>query len=470
MNNDSSNKKLNSESHQLHRKSNSGYARIWRWHFYAGLFVAPFLTILAVTGLAMMLFANISGRDGERLYVDKQAMTQPLSVQAQAAVDAIKGGVIKQYIAPRAEDMVAVFRVDDSSQANMVAIDPYTANVVKIYPRRADWYHQMDAFHGDLFLGKMGDYLIETAASLTILMIITGWYLWWCRQKSIRQLFFTRFGKNNQWWRNTHGVSGTWVSIFLVFFLISGLAWAGIWGGKMVQAWSQFPAGKWGNKPVPVSTLTHGEILNDGKTKEVPWVLELTPMPMSTIDANQSINSNTIDSLDAFARKQGFEERYQLHFPKGETGVWTISQDSMSYDSKNPIADRTMHIDQYSGKILADIRYDDYNAFGKFMAVGIALHMGTLGWWSILANVVFCLAVIFMCVGGLVMWWKRRPSHAVGLTPPPAKLSTVNLWGLGGLLIVLAVMFPTAIIAIVSIFLIDWLMISRMPALVRYVK
>ena len=53
---------------------------------------------------------------------------------------------------------------------------------------------------------------------------------------------------------------------------------------------------------------------------------------------------------------------------------------SMSYDMISPTADRTVHIDQYSGKILADIHFDDYNWFGKFMAASIALHMGTLGW------------------------------------------------------------------------------------------
>ena len=62
-----------------------------------------------------------------------------------------------------------------------------------------------------------------------------------------------------------------------------------------------------------------------------------------------------------------------------------------------------MHIDQYSGKVLADIKFDDYNWFGKFMAVSIAFHIGTMGVWSIALNVVFCLLVIFRsghCAGG----------------------------------------------------------------------
>ena len=88
------------------------------------------------------------------------------------------------------------------------------------------------------------------------------------------------------------------------------------------------------------------------------------------------------------------------------TGVQTCAL-PICYDMVSPTADRTVHIDQYSGKILADIRFDDYNFFGKFMASSIALHMGTLGWWSVLVNVVFCLAVIFICVSGCVAWGIR---------------------------------------------------------------
>src|SRR5579859_7683446 len=30
--------------------ANPGYRTLWRWHFYAGLFVMPFLVVLAITG------------------------------------------------------------------------------------------------------------------------------------------------------------------------------------------------------------------------------------------------------------------------------------------------------------------------------------------------------------------------------------------------------------------------------------
>ncbi len=31
--------------------SNRFYRTVWRWHFYAGLFVIPFMLILAITGI-----------------------------------------------------------------------------------------------------------------------------------------------------------------------------------------------------------------------------------------------------------------------------------------------------------------------------------------------------------------------------------------------------------------------------------
>ena len=70
---------------QNEQRANRRYLTVWRWHFYAGLLVAPFLTLLAVTGLGMLLFANITGKEGERIHVTPQAQVQPLSVQAEAA-------------------------------------------------------------------------------------------------------------------------------------------------------------------------------------------------------------------------------------------------------------------------------------------------------------------------------------------------------------------------------------------------
>ncbi|MBB3107593.1 putative iron-regulated membrane protein [Psychrobacter luti] len=485
--------------------TNQHYFTVWRWHFYSGIFIAPFLIILACSALGMLLMSNTTGRDNDRLTVTPQSTVQiPVSTQAKVALKTLPDSTLVKYIAPRESDTVAVFQVRSENQDNMVAVNPYTADIVKNIPTSGNLYHTFDEIHGDLLLGTVGDYIQETTASLTILMILTGWYLWWHKRKSVKAMLVpddsTSLRRKRSFFRTIHATLGSWISILLLFFCISGMAWAGIWGEKVVQSWSQFPAGKWGVAPVPISVdpkqphssmdmneakphvhgahsePTHGSVLNSGKTKEVPWVLELTPMPISgTTRGKEGISSTipiNVDTVNQYAREIGFAGRYHMNVPQDDAGVWTLSQDSMSYDMNSPTADRTVHIDRYSGKVLVDIRFDDYNAFGKFMAAGIAIHMGTLGLWSVLANILFCLAVIGICISGYLMWWQRRPStqEVAGLNPPARGIKrSIPVWFMMVLLVV-AIIFPTAIIAIVSIFLLDFLIISRFSILQKLLK
>jgi uncharacterized iron-regulated membrane protein len=291
--------------------------------------------------------------------------------------------------------------------------------------------------------------------------------MWWPRNAGWRAALIPSVGRGGRaMWRSLHGVVGFWISLFLVFFLISGLSWAGIWGEKMVQAWSQFPAEKWDN--VPLSDDTHAS-MNHGP-KEVPWALEQTPMPASGSQAgNPGLPDGTgitIDSMDELAREIGFEGRYQMNVPTGETGVYTFSRDSMSTDSTDPMSDRTVHVDRYTGNILADVRFEDYSLAGKAMAVGIALHMGTMGLWSVLANTLVCLSVLFLCASSVVMWWKRR-AGGFRLSAPPLPRD-MPLWK-GAVLVALAVSlaFPMAGVTLLAVLALDLLILQRIAPLKR---
>jgi uncharacterized iron-regulated membrane protein len=443
------------------------YLAAWRWHFYAGLYVIPFFAVLAITGMAMAWIAYLDGRDGERIAVQPQAVAQAVSVQADAALAAIPGGTLKQYVAPRAGDLAAIFRVDLDGKATMVAVDPYTATVLAEFPRRSGWYDFFDSVHSDLLLGVTGDRMIEIAASLGMVLIATGLYMWWPRGFGWRAVLIPSFARGGRvMWRSLHGVLGFWISLFLVFFLVSGLSWAGIWGGKMVQAWSQFPAEKWDN--VPLSDDTHAS-MNHGP-KEVPWALEQTPMPASGSQAGAAGlpagTEITIDTMDQLARAIGFDGRYQMNLPSGETGVYTFSRDSMSTDSTDPMSDRTVHVDRYTGNILADVRYEDYSLAGKAMAVGIALHMGTMGLWSVLANTAVCLSVLFLCASSVVMWWKRR-AGGLRLSAPPLPRD-MPLWqGATFVALLVSMAFPMAGLTLLVVMALDLLVLSRIPALKR---
>lgn len=451
------------------------YTTAWRWHFYAGLYVAPFLIMLAVTGLIMLWSSVLVGRDGEKLYsVSPTAQTVAVSAQANAAVAAVPGSALVQYIVPRTEEQPAVFRVSKDGQSTMVAVDPYRGTVLGTWERRDALYDVANLIHGTLLIGTVGDRLIEIAAGFGIVLIVTGVYLWWPRDGrglagSLRPQLS---GRGRQVWKSLHQTVGIYAAALLLVFLISGLSWSGIWGEKLTQAWSTFPAEKWDN--VPISDVTHAS-MNHGGVKDVPWALEQTPMPASDPHAahngHATMSENQPGDLDAIvaqARSLGFDGRFQLAFPNGETGVWTIARDTMSNDSADPLSDRTVHIDRYTGKVLADVKFADYSAAGKAMAIGVAFHEGDIGGgWNVALNTIFCLSVIFLSVSGIVMWWKRRPSGAGRLVAPvvPEKMS---IWK-GGAIVMVAVslLFPLTGIVLVAVLALDMLLLRHVKPLKR---
>lgn len=463
------------------------YNAAWRWHFYAGLYVAPFLVMLAVTGLLMLWSSVLAGRDGENIFVPTASSITAVSKQAEAALSAEPGGTILQYIAPRTDGQVALFQVKNGDKLSMVAVDPYRGTVVDRWDRRSGLYDIAETIHGTLLIGDTGDRLIEIAAGFGVVLVITGLYMWWPRRgEPLSALLVPSLSaKGRQRWKDLHRSTGFYVSILLLAFLISGMSWTGIWGGKFVQAWSTFPAAKWDN--VPLSDATHAA-MNHGDTKDVPWGLEQTPMPMSgsmagmpgmdmpaangeTAGAARApADAGSLDAVVALARSLGFDHRFTLNFPQGDTGVWTISRDTMSYDSGDPTSDRTVHVDRYTGNILADVGYADYSVPAKAMAVGIAFHEGEMGVWNIALNTVFCLAVIFISASGVAMWWMRRPKGATRLVAP-ALPADMPLWR-GAVLVMLAVslLFPLVGLTLIAVLALDLLVIGRIPRLSRALR
>jgi uncharacterized iron-regulated membrane protein len=247
------------------------YTTAWRWHFYAGLYVALFLIMLAITGLIMLWSSVLVGRDGEKQYtVVPAAQTVAVFVQANAAVAAVPGSSLVQYIVPRTEAQPAVFRVDLDKQQTMVAVDPYRGTVLGTWNRHGALYDLANLIHGTLLIGTVGDRLIEVAAGFGVVLIVTGIYLWWPREGRTlgRSLRPQIAGRGRQVWKSLHQTVGIYVAALLLVFLISGLTWSGI-----TQAWSTFPAEKYDN--IPVSDVTHAS-MNHGGVKEAPWAIEQT--------------------------------------------------------------------------------------------------------------------------------------------------------------------------------------------------
>lgn len=454
----------------------SFYFAAWRWHFYSGLFVIPFLVMLSITGLIILWFTTIAPEYGDRLPVTPQAQTLSLTKLGEAVHTVYPTGTITKYVAPLNAETPALFAVGTDNGNRMLAVDPYSGAVLQDRDKDGTWNDFATNIHGKLLWGPNGgpgDILIEIAAGFGVILLVTGIYLWWPRNgNSLASALIVNFRQRGRpFWKQLHSTLGIWLSVVLLFFLISGLAWTSIWGGKLMQAWSTFPAAKWDS--VPLSDKTHAS-LNSGNLKEVPWALEETLMPKSGSSAGvtglpEGIPVN-LESVAALGRAIGFVGRFQIAYPSDDTGVWTLSQDSMSYDSPNPTADRTVHVDQYTGKVLASAAFADYSLPGKAMAVGIALHEGQLGWWNIALNFLYCAGVLMLTFTGIVMWWLRRPKGVFRLASPPQPASVPLLKGAVLIMVVLSLFLPLTGLTLAAVLALDVFVISRVPALKRIIN
>jgi uncharacterized iron-regulated membrane protein len=447
-------------------RSRKFYAAVWRWHFYAGLFVVPFLLTLAVTGMVMMISSEVSNQLGDVADIAPQGTPLPVTAQADRALAAVPGGTPDLYAAPEAPDRPAFFAIRQGDAVMSVALNPYMGQVLNVQDKTSTIYAIASGIHGKLMLGDTGDRIVESAASLTLLLIVTGLWMWLPRAGFRRAFVPDLSARGRPLLKSIHAVLGTWVSLFLLLFVLSGLSWSGVWGDRFVQPWSSFPAEKWDN--VPLSDTTHASMNHSGH-HDVPWGIEQTPMPASGSDAGEAAVKQpvSLDSVAAWAAANGFMGQYKVTLPKGDTGVFTLMAETRNEDSVAPWQERTLHIDRHTGNVLADIRYADYSLVAKAMAWGIGLHKGLSGTWNFVLNFVILCSVITICVTGIAMWWKRRPAGTGRLVAPPLP-QDLPFWN-GALMValVLAMAFPMAGITLLVVVTLDVLVLARLPVLKR---
>ena len=255
------------------------YAAVWRWHFYAGLYVAPFLMLLACTGLVMLARDSIDRLQLGDLLTNTSG-GRPVSHQARldAARTAFPNATLVRYQPGRdATDATRVTATIDE-RPQTIFVDATTGAVRGVVEDRRRIYVMAHLLHGTLLLGNLGDGLIEIAASLGILLIVSGLYLWFPKGTSFWQSFRISGATPRLVWRDVHKLTGVILAPVLALQLIAGLAWTEVWGGRFVQTWSTLAA----TTAAPgQSAGAHHETLNAGSSKVVPWNLEQTPLPSS---------------------------------------------------------------------------------------------------------------------------------------------------------------------------------------------
>ncbi|WP_153076395.1 PepSY-associated TM helix domain-containing protein [Paraburkholderia bonniea] len=451
----------------------AGYRTLWRWHFYAGLFVMPFLLILALTGSLYCFQPQI-----EPLLYPQQLLvtaqnTPPLSADtllasARTALpsDAVPVSAAINTAPNRSTEFI--FRVADGTRQS-VYVNPYSGAVLGTLSVEQRLMQLVRMLHRKLLLGKPGELLMELAACWTLVMLGTGIALWWPRAgTSVRAALRPRFAlKGRPLWKNLHAVMGIWLVLGALAFVLTGLPWSGSWGKQFkalaTSANLGAPAGARGNPGLrskqPQGHAEHDEhaehaghanamVLDDLPLPSTPWAAGNAPVPHSA--ASQAQHPMPLARAIKLIAALGVTSGYSIALPTTSDGVYAAS-----YFPADPKTERTIYLDQYSGAVLKDIRYGDYGVIAQAISYGTSLHLGR---YFGLANQILCavisLGLAGMTLTGAVMWWKRKPS-GISLGAPSRERDAPPLRGWKTGLVLLGLVFPLMGVTLLAVWLVD---------------
>ncbi|MFG3521223.1 PepSY-associated TM helix domain-containing protein [Nocardia nova] len=421
------------------RPSRSGTARAvqalaMRLHFYAGVFVAPFILIAAVTGALYAVapsLESIVNRD--LLHVDSTGPARPLSEQIAAGVAAEPGlALVAVDPAQHAGDTTRVIFTDPSlgeSERRAVFVDPATATSVGdsvVYgstgalPMRT-W---IDVLHRNLHLGDVGRLYSEMAASWMWVIALAGVVMWLRRSRgSLRRLLWpdrSKAGRPRS--VGAHATVGMWILLPLLFLSATGLTWS-LHAGQHITSLRQqlswtTPVVDTALPGAPMPSMPAG-----GEHAEHTGGHGMS-MPVPADRAAQA------DKVLAVARGHGIDGPVEISVPAKDTTAFTVKERRLpGVYTQDAIA-----VDGRTGDVTDILRYADWPLMAELANWGIALHMGMLfGLANQLLLLATMIALITVIGRGYLMWWRRRPTRAdgpftFGRAPARGVLRRAPLW------------------------------------------
>lgn len=378
-----------------------------RLHFFAGILIAPFLLVSALTGLAYALSYPLEDYLYEDLRtVDPGGEPLRLSEQVNAVTEAHPDWPVTA-VRPAAEpDAATAVLVDDgtlrdSGAVAVVYVDPYTGEVLgdstsygssQAGPVR-EW---ISTLHRHLHLGEVGRIYSELAASWLWVVALGGVVLWLSRRTSNRRAASAR-SRTLAW----HGPVGLWLAAVLLFLSVTGLTWSKYAGEHVSElraalSWST-PALTADSGASAGDHAAHGHVDSGGAS---------------------GFSVALLDAVHSAALDADLEGPLQITLPSGAGTQFLVAETQRSF----PVQQDQLVVETASGapEVAQELRFADWPFMAQVTNVFIAAHMGLLfGLANQLVLAVAMVALGCLIVWGYRMWWLRRPRGGLVGRPYP---------------------------------------------------
>lgn len=409
---------------------------VMRLHFYAGIFVAPFILLAAVTGAAYsvtpqlerVIYAHELNGSGTA-ETPMASLESQLSAAQRHTNDAAVVAVRPAQDATHSTRVMYADPEDTDGGQRTVFVDPVSAEVLGSFNTytsvgQTPMRHWLEGFHSSLQLGEPGRIYSEIAASWLGVIAAAGLFLWlwtWGKSKRAARRDLLRPALKQTGYRRArslHTSVGIWALVAMLFLSATGITWSQ-WAGNNV---TELRAALSWTAPKLTSTLGGAPAGGGGGAHA-----EHGGMAAPT-EGNQWSDPAAFTQVLSLARMSNIDgNQLEIRPPADQGSAWVVKETRAQF----PVKADQIAIDRANGTVVDRLDFNDQNLPSQLATLGINLHMGELfGIWNQVGLLLVALAIIVIILAGYRTWYLRRPQ---GLRlrdkKPPFRPFAVPWWG-----------------------------------------
>ncbi|MCD8413770.1 PepSY domain-containing protein [Tenacibaculum dicentrarchi] len=395
---------------------------LWKWHFIAGLVSLPFILVLSITGAIYLFNPDVESKEVAKIQDVENLHKTPISYQQQweNAKEKLKKKPSSMVINDNPEKATE-FVFGRFSHKTTVFVNQYTGEATGTFSPKDTWMYTVRKLHGELLGGKIGTKIIELIASWMVVLILTGIYIWWPFSSGIKGVFTIRFKEGKRiLFRDLHAVTGFWMSLLLLLILAGGLPWTDVFGSNF--KWVQ----KVTNTGFPKTWSGRG-LISEVKEKRM-----------------------TIEEMVAIANQQKLKGTVSIGLPKSAKSTFSVANKTFPLT-----AQRKLHFDQYSGKLVKEHTWSDVGFLMRGRMWVMAFHQGQFGGWNWWLMFLVSLGLTLMTIAGLLSYLYRKQKGNWGVPKVSSQFKVGKF--IVFILVLLGILLPMFGISILLILLFEQL-------------
>ena len=348
-------------------------------HLWLGLASGLIVFVVALSGSVLVFEEELELLFRKKQLVVKEVLPQRKSMDelSAAALNAYPGKKIKNIQVYHRPNRSVLFTMGSTKEERwVVAVDPYTAQVLGALDYNKRFFTIMERLHRQLLMGKIGKAITGVSCLVFITLLISGLVIWWPKtRQAIRQRFKIKWKakfKRVNW--DFHAVFGFYSFLILLVIAATGLVWSYPWVNKMIF------------------------VLADGKPREK----NIIPNNVAAY-AGQGVYEKIITETNRYYTYKG---DISLFIPEVDSLGISVFKNNAEVALSN--ISSAIYFDRNSGDILKARPYESETKGMKIRRLIYPIHTGSAyGWPTKIVAFIVSLFAASLPVTGTLIWIGR---------------------------------------------------------------